>query len=45
VDFYILSNCSKVMGTKGSSYSHLAGLLSGNLEWVIGSQEAKEWDG
>jgi hypothetical protein len=45
MDFYILSRCRKVLGTKGSSYSHLAGLLCGNLEWVIGSQDAKEWDG
>lgn len=45
VDFYVLSRCKKVLGTKGSSYSHLAGILSGNLEWVIGARDAKEWDG
>lgn len=45
IDFYILSNCQKVLGTKGSSYSHLAGLLSGSLQWVAGAREAKEWDG
>lgn len=45
MDFYILSNCKKVYGTKGSSYSHLAGLLCGDIEWVIGSRDTKEWEG
>jgi len=45
MDFYILSRCAKVLGTKGSSYSHLAGLLSGNLEWCMDNKNTKEWDG
>ena len=45
IDFYILGNCRKVFGTRGSSYSHLAGLMAGEIEWVVGSQHAKEWEG
>lgn len=45
MDFYILSRCKKVYGTKGSSYSHLAGLISGEMEWVIGARDVREWEG
>jgi len=45
IDLYILGNCKKVYGTKGSSYSHVAGLMSKNFEWVNGSRYAAEWEG
>lgn len=45
MDFYILSKCRKVLGTKGSSFSHLTGLAAGNLEWIVGARDVKEWDG
>lgn len=45
LDFYILSNCKKVYGTKGSSYSHLAGIMCGDIEWVIGARDSLEWEG
>lgn len=45
IDYLILGKCKKVIGTKGSSFSHLAGLKSGDLEWLAAARECKEWDG
>ena len=45
MDFYLLGKCKKVYGTKGSSMSHMAGIMAGELIWVDGCREAKEWEG
>lgn len=45
IELYLLGKCKKVFGTKGSSFSQLAGIMSGNIEWIDGCREAKEWEG
>lgn len=46
LDLYILGMCKKVLGTPGSSFSHLAGLMAGEIQWITGaSRSTKEWEG
>ena len=45
-DLYLLGSCKQVIGTKGSSFSHMAGIMAGKLEWVEGSSRSqKDWEG
>ena len=45
-DLYLLGSCKRVLGTKGSSFSHMAGLMAGSLTWVEGSSRSqKDWEG
>jgi hypothetical protein len=46
LDLYILGMCKRVLGTPGSSFSHLAGLMAGELKWMAGTSRAqKVWEG
>lgn len=40
VDFYILRNCKRIIGTKISSFSHMASLMGDrHIDWVTGARE------